>query len=224
MHLPSRLALFALATLLGMGVSVSAQPAITTDDPSADKPMHLLILFFPGTSRPSDSVILKSLQAVPSQSWLVNVERADGNMTGYADKMSLRRALDASSASDLAFERSVGKALLDLKQHPQNSVLVIDLAGSHRTGLRAWAEPIVQAHVPVYLVDGGKKMQVAYNNSWGSMNGPTPDTNNFGYEVVTKKGRYFKNGLVHEVKLKDALKDVVKYGAHGFTMQSAQTH
>lgn len=65
---------------------------------------------------------------------------------------------------------------------------------------------LIEARVPVYFIDGGKKQPKYFSEGWGTWASgfyPADGT------MIPKSARYFADGIWHEVKPGDAVKDIL---------------
>jgi hypothetical protein len=58
--------------------------------------------------------------------------------------------------------------------------------------------------VPVYIVDGGEKYGVTNRAAWGFSFEPSGTIDN----SVTKRQRYLKDGIIHEIDLSKAIRHI----------------
>ena len=75
-----------------------SQPLNTSGAATSTFPTHLLVVFSPGALRSKDSNLVKRLNKVLSQGWLVSVNRSDGSFTPYSTAATLAVAMATPDA------------------------------------------------------------------------------------------------------------------------------
>jgi len=193
----------------GTSLTSAAQPDATSAPQSR---AHILVVFPSAAHRPGDAALARALNKFFSQGWLVSVDSKTGNFTPYvSDAQALKSELDAvralptlASNPDLVIEQAIDR----LAKFPGQRVLLVDTAGSPIKTLPTWVRGIAESHVAAYVVDGGRREQVYYDNSWGYSRGPSPQD----YEFAWRRKRFDEDGVFHEVKLPAAVKDILLDG------------
>jgi hypothetical protein len=181
-------------------------------------PTHLLVVFPRGRPRPSDAYILKKLKRALARGWLVSVTRSDGSLTPYSTGAALAGELAAASSAHIPgrqADTALAQALETLKTFAGRRLLVVDVAKTHDKHPPAWVSLLAKTFGAIYLVDGGVRRQVYYDESWGSSGGTSPA----GGEFLYKRVRFFQGGVSHEVKLGSAIKDMLKDGSYDYDIQ-----
>jgi len=182
---------------------------------AAQQPVHLLVLFPAGLARPSDAVLLNCLKKLPRNGWLVNIERKDGSLTGFVSRDALPGAL-AQTAPGQDSHAQLDAAVDELLRDPRNSLLLFASKVQTEFKTPSYAEDLVRKRIPVYVVDGGR---------WGRIergdNGREPGTMPDDY-LTTRKIRKITGGILHEVSLTGAVKDLIKDRKNGYPFLYSQ--
>lgn len=182
----------------------TALPGTTTPPPT-----HLLLLYPPGSKRPSDKYILKRLKGALARNWLVSVTRSDGSQTPYGTGASLAHELAAASRTHLPSEQANhawAQSLQALESFSGRRILLVDVSKSHKKKAPGWMSCLTYALLSVHIADGGRVKRVYYDNSWGT---PEPNTP-LGWYIIKEKVRYFDEGIYHEVNLGSAIKEILR--------------
>ncbi len=181
-------------------------------------PTHLLVVFPRGRPRPSDAYILKKLKRALAKGWLISVTRSDGSLTPYSTGATLAGELAAASRAQIPGKQAdtaLAQALETLKTFAGRRLLVVDVAKAHDKHPPTWASLLAKTFGAIYLVDGGVRRQVYYDESWGASGGTSPAGGGFLYKRV----RFFEGGISHEVRLGSAIKDMLKDGSYEYDIQ-----
>jgi len=173
--------------------------------------VHLLVLFPAGVARPSDAVLLNCLKKLPRNGWLVNIERKDGSLTGFVRRHALAVAL-AEEAPGQDSRAQLDGAIKELQPDPQNSALLFASKVQTEFKMPSYAEDLVRKRIPVYVVDGGRWTTVQLDAG----------QNYLIDDLTYKKVRRITGGILHEVDLAGAVKDIVKDRKSGYTFLYAQ--
>ncbi|HWE84470.1 MAG TPA: hypothetical protein VG267_05970 [Terracidiphilus sp.] len=180
-----------------------AQPAGSGSTASAAVPVHVLVVFAPGTERPADAELLAKLKRVLAVGWMVSVCRIDGTFTAYAHEAQLR--LDLAQRADAAKADAgldaVGSAIDGLRAQAGYRVLVADLGGKADDKFVRWLASAADRLSPVYVSDGGKAQMPGSESSGpgSSMLGSATDA----------RERAYTDGVFHEFTLAEALRDAL---------------
>lgn len=170
-----------------------------------DFPTHLLVVFAEGVKRPGNAELADRLNKPFSKGWLVSVARKDGSFTPYGSKETLAQALARTPATPLnstAGQRGLREAIETLEGFPGRRVLLV--VNAQDRALPPWVSDSAKTLAPVYVVDGGDRKKVYFGMStWGGTVAPLAEN----WKTVTK--RVFHEGVMHEVKLSSAMKDIV---------------
>ena len=192
-----------------------------TNSPAASRfQTHMLVVFPPGTPRPSDATVVKSLKRVLPRGWLVSVSRSDGSFTPFSSAATLTAALAATSAVPLNAERAVvaAQSVIETLEKFPGRRLLLDVAGAHNKPSPQWTSLETGTHVQVYIVDGGTKKMVYYDESWGAATRwPSPA----GGDYLSKRARFYESGVFHEVKLDTAVKDILADTRYNYDLSFA---
>jgi hypothetical protein len=168
-------------------------------------PAHLLVVFGAGAKRPGDTGFAGKLDRPLSRGWLVSVAQKDGSFTPYCNKETLAHALAGTSTeafSARAAEVGLRSAIETLQGFPGRRVLLFINAGD--ADLPKWLGDAARALAPIYVVDGGEQKKVhSYMTNWGGEVAPHAGD----WRMVTR--RMYDGGVMHEVKLSSAMKDLV---------------
>jgi len=183
-------------------------------------PTNLLVVFPSGTQRPKDADLVRSLNRVLSEGWLVSVNRPDGSYTPYATADSLAAALAAAPAAPLTAsqtDQASQSEIETLESFPGRRLLllVVDIPRGKPAPL-CWSLAM-KIHAQAYIVDGGMIKMVYYNESWGTGKANAPR----GGDYLPKKVRYYNNGVFHEVTFSAAMKDMLKDARYDYDLQFA---
>ena len=210
------LRLVAAALVLACAGSLTgiAQPPRASDAAGVttqQTPVRLLILFPLAGERPGEAVLLKDLKKLPRTGWMLNVQRADGSLTGFVSRDGLAGAL-AQTAPGQDFDAQLDAAIDELVRDPQNSTVLFASKVQPTFQRPKWTYPLVQKGVPIYVVDGGQSSRVTYNEAWGyTRSGGAPS-----YDTEIKDMRFITGEILHEVNLKNAVKDIKKDRKNGY--------
>jgi hypothetical protein len=193
------------------GAASSLEPQQSPPSPATPSPAlpgHMLVVFPPGAARPGNAALVRGFARLLSQGWLVSVTRPDGTFTGYCDRASLKDALEAKTGirgTSMQANIDIVRAVDALAGLPGPKALLAETFPAHDKTAPAWVDALVHAKVPVYLVDGGRFDDAYYDDSWGYSRGPSPA----GSDFVSKRKRYYEDGIFHEVRLSKAVKDML---------------
>jgi hypothetical protein len=218
-----------------LAVTVS-KPVAARHIGKSEFPPHMLVVFTLDHPRPSDEDVLKLLEKALAQGWRVSVARSDGNFTPYcADTAALASALSSVAASPFPQpEKEIAEqaAVATLETFAGRRVLLLggedrvccfkqisadqkQLSarqkglGAERKEFRAEQKKLAQ----IYVVDGGLTKHYPVLSP---LNSPP---NRGGFQVVEPEGstdeissqsRNYDDGLVHELKLSDAVADILR--------------
>lgn len=179
-----------------------------------DFPTHLLVVFAAGVKRPGNTELANRLNKPLSKGWLVSVARKDGSFTPYCGKDTLARALartSATSLSDTGGESGLNEAIETLEDLPGRRVFL--LVNEQNRPLPKWVSDAAEALALVYVVDGGDRKRVYFATLDG---GGTVFVQGENWKTVTK--RVFHEGVMHEVKLSSAMKDIVSDSRYDYDL------
>jgi hypothetical protein len=183
-----------------------ARPSKTTSDPAEQLPAHLLVLLPAGEKRPKDSALVQAIGPILEQGWMVSIARKDGSFTPYfADE----RQLQADLATAQAGLTDAHQAIEELNAFPGLRVLLVDVLKEKNKPAAERFASLVKSNVPVYYVDGGLPMRISYDDSWGYSGGRGGPARQ-GSDYITRKKPFEDGGVVHEVKLDQAVSQVLK--------------
>lgn len=205
-------------------------PVLAEPGNQSSFPTHLLVVFAEGVERPGNAELAGMLKQPLGKNWLVSAARADGSFTRYCNKDTLDQALAEASAplSDNRVEGFVPhRAIAELESFPGRRVLLfINAPGK---ALPNWVSEAAGELAPVYVVDGGDRRKAYYRTSdWGApldwetevepqnpaSQEPAPQVCN--WKMV--KARLFENGIMHEVKLSSAMKDIAEDSRYDYDL------
>jgi hypothetical protein len=176
---------------------------------------HLLVIFPLGKPRPSDGDgdVVQTLSSALSKGWLVSASRSDGSFTPYCSSAAtLESALAANGAAPLSPEDAVSAAqtaTAGLEKFAGRRVLLI-ANGTNKFPYAlpyAWLFEVQGALGRIYVVDGGITVKETFadlDTLTGYYYGFDMDSNGIPRQV-----RSYDRGLAHELKLSDAVKDVL---------------
>jgi hypothetical protein len=182
-------------------------------------PTHLLVVFPSGAQRPNDADLVKSLNRVFSEGWLVSINRPDGRFTQYSTGPdSLAAALAATPAApltDTQADLAAQSEIEILESYPSRRLLLLVVDIPRGKPVPLWRILAMKTHAQAYIVDGGMIKMVFYDESWGTGEAYTPG----GGDYLPKKVRYSDNGVFHEVKFSAAMKDILKDARYDYNLQ-----
>ena len=195
-----------------------SKPLQANQAPVLEFPTHLLVVISPGVPRPKDAHLVENLKKVLAQGWLVSVNRSDGSFTPYSTGNSLAFALSASNSEPMTAAQAklaAQTAYETLERFPGHRLLLIDAAGKHGIPAPDSLELDAKTHMKTYIADGGDLKMVYRDQSWGGYTrGPSPA----GCDYVSKRVRFVEEGVLHEVKLASAIKDVLRDARYNFDL------
>ncbi|MGP8175312.1 MAG: hypothetical protein ACLP7O_12295 [Terracidiphilus sp.] len=198
-----------------------SQPFKTSSAPASRFPTHLLVVFPPGAPRPKDARVVKSLNRVFSQGWLVSVNRSDGSFTPFSTTAMLAAELAAAPAAPLTARQqdlAAQSEIETLDKIPGRRLLLLDVGEAQRDPSQPWNSLVTKTDAQVYIVDGGKQVMVYYDQSWdAATRGPSPR----GGDFVPKNVRFYIGGIFHEVKFSAAIKDVLADARYDYDLRFA---
>lgn len=183
---------------------------------AAQQSTRLLVLFPAGVARPSNAVLLKSLKKLPRNGWLVSVERADGNLTGFVSRDALAGTLTENTTVQNS-PAQLDATIQELLRDPQNSAVLFASKVQPLFQRPEWTHALVRKRVPIYVVDGGWWSTKQIDMSSGSDPGWF-----MGSDTRTTRTRTYTIGILHEVNLAGAVEDIVKDRKSGYTFLYAQ--
>lgn len=189
------------------GVRVPARVAQPVRSASAAQavPVHLLVAFAPGSSRPADAELLLDLKRALAAGWLVSVCRGDGTFTPYGREADLRQELaqSAAGASQDAGLDTISGAIKELRAQPGYRVIVADLSGRSDDKFARWLASEADRLSPIYVSDGGKA-QMPNSPTAGGGSGAA-----WMGDGTAKRERAYVDGVFHEMKLGEAIGDAM---------------
>jgi len=130
-------------------------------------PTHLLVVFPSGAQRPNDADLVKSLNRVFSEGWLVSINRPDGRFTQYSTGPdSLAAALAATPAApltDTQADLAAQSEIEILESYPSRRLLLLVVDIPRGKPVPLWRILAMKTHAQAYIVDGGMIKMVFYD-------------------------------------------------------------
>jgi hypothetical protein len=184
---------------------------------AAGLPTHLLVVLPSGARRLNDADLVKSLNRVFSEGWLVSVNRPDGSFTPYSTADALSAALAAAPAAPLTasqVDQAAKSEIETLGSFPGRRLLLLDVTGPRDKPALQWTSLARKTRAQAYIVDGGVVEKKYVEVFEGTLQHPDLAE---GYYKDVKMRAY--DGVFHEVKLAAAVKDALADASYDYDLQ-----